>query len=91
MSSIGVVLGSTRPGRLGQQVARWVVDIASERSDLDVTLLDLADFDLPMLDEPLPPARRQYEHDHTERWSAAVVAVDGYVMTRSATTRRPAR
>ena len=44
------------------------------------TLLDLEAFDLPLLDEPLPPVRGQYHHDHTKRWSAAVSAVDGFVM-----------
>lgn len=80
MLSIGVILGSTRPGRLGEQVARWVVEVASERSDCTITLLDLAAFGLPMLDEPLPPIREQYQHDHTKRWSAAVSALDGFVM-----------
>ena len=80
MLTIGVILGSTRPGRLGEQVARWVVEVASERSDFEFTLLDLAAFDLPLLDEPLPPVRGQYQHNHTKRWSASVSAVDGFVM-----------
>jgi NAD(P)H-dependent FMN reductase len=53
MTRIGVILGSTRPGRNGEQVARWVMDIAARREDADFELIDLADFPLPHLDEPL--------------------------------------
>jgi NAD(P)H-dependent FMN reductase len=56
VTRIGVVLGSTRPGRRGEPVARWVMNEAERRSDADFELVDLADHPLPHLDEPRPPS-----------------------------------
>jgi NAD(P)H-dependent FMN reductase len=58
VNRIGVILGSTRPGRRGEQVARWVMDQAQSRRDAEFELVDLADYPLPHLDEPLPPLRQ---------------------------------
>lgn len=80
MTNIGVILGSTRPGRNGEQVARWVIAHAASRADAVFELIDLADFPLPHLDEPLPPAMGQYQHDHTKNWAAKVASFDGFVM-----------
>ncbi|MET4096857.1 NAD(P)H-dependent oxidoreductase [Arthrobacter sp. UYCu712] len=79
MIRIAVILGSTRPGRLGKPVADWVLARASERGDAVFTLLDVADFELPLLDEPVPPSLGRYGHEHTKAWSAAVDAFDGYI------------
>ena len=46
MTRIGIILGSTRPNRNGEQVARWVYDIASRRSDAEFELVDLRDYPL---------------------------------------------
>jgi NAD(P)H-dependent FMN reductase len=56
MIKIGIILGSTRPNRGGGQVATWVHDVASRRSDAEFELLDLRDYPLPHLDEPMPPS-----------------------------------
>ena len=77
---IGIILGSTRPNRNGEQVARWVLDIASERADAEFELVDLRDFPLPHLDEPLPPSLGQYQGDHTKEWAAKVASFDGFVI-----------
>jgi len=77
---IGIILGSTRPNRNGEQVARWVLDIATERTDADFELVDLRDFPLPHLDEPLPPSLGQYQGDHTKQWAAKVASFDGFVI-----------
>ena len=79
MPRIGVILGSTRPGRRGEQVARWVMDIAHRRSDGEFELVDLADYPLPHLDEPLPPSMGQYQNAHTQRWAATIGRFDGFV------------
>lgn len=79
MVRIGIVLGSTRPGRIGAGVAEWVHRQASQRSDAEFELVDLQDFDLPLLDEPLPPARGQYSKEHTKRWAAKIATFDGFV------------
>src|SRR5262245_14237706 len=73
MTKIGIILGSTRPNRNGEQVARWVLDIASQRTDAEFELVDLLAHPLPHLDEPLPPSLGQYAHDHTEAWAAKVL------------------
>lgn len=79
MTSIAIILGSTRPGRNGEGVAQWVLEHAQLRDDARFDLLDLVDFDLPLLDEPFPPAMANYQNEHTKRWSSAVARYDGYV------------
>lgn len=76
---IAVVLGSTRPGRNGKAVADWVVALAQGRPGASYELVDLADYPLPHLDEPLPPAMGQYQHDHTKDWAAKIAGYDGFV------------
>ncbi len=79
MIRIAIVLGSTRPGRLGRAVADWVQARAQERGDAAFEVLDVADFNLPLLDEPLPPSTGMNSHGHTKAWSDAVAAFDGYI------------
>lgn len=76
---IAVILGSTRPGRNGKAVADWVIEQAQGRIGATYELVDLLDFPLPHLDEPLPPSLGQYQQDHTKAWSAKVDEYDGYV------------
>jgi NAD(P)H-dependent FMN reductase len=80
MTRIGIILGSTRPGRRGEQIARWVLDVAKQRDDAQYEIVDLADYPLPHLDEALPPSFGQYEHDHTKQWAAKVASFDGFVI-----------
>jgi NAD(P)H-dependent FMN reductase len=79
MTRIAVILGSTRPGRRGEQVARWVIDQARQRADAEFELIDLADYPLPHLDEPLPPSMGQYQNAHTQHWAAIIGRFDGFV------------
>jgi len=74
-----VIIGSTRPGRVGPAIARWFFDIAAAEGSFDVELVDLADYDLPIFDEPRHPVLRQYEHEHTKRWSATIERADALV------------
>jgi NAD(P)H-dependent FMN reductase len=80
MTRIGIILGSTRPNRNGEQVARWVYDIASRRSDAEYELVDLRDYPLPHLDEPLPPSMGQYQNEHTKAWADKIASFDGFVI-----------
>ncbi len=73
------IIASTRPTRIGPSVAKWFHDFASQHGKFDAHLVDLAEFNLPVLDEPEHPARRQYQHEHTKRWSASVNAADAFV------------
>lgn len=74
-----VIICSTRPGRVGPAVARWFAGYAAEHAKFDATLVDLADFNLPIYDEPNHPAMQKYEKAHTKKWSASVAAADAYV------------
>jgi NAD(P)H-dependent FMN reductase len=79
MLRIAIILGSTRPGRKTEPVARWVFDHARQRGDAEYELVDIAEFDLPLLDEPIPPSQHKYGKDHTKRWSEKIASFDGYV------------
>lgn len=76
---IAIILGSTRPGRNGEAVARWVYEIAKKRIDAEFEFVDIKDFNLPLLDEPVPPSQGQYSKEHTKRWSAKIDSFDGYI------------
>jgi len=76
---IAIVTGSTRPGRNNIAVARWAFELAAKRRDAKFELVDIADYELPLLDEPSPPALGRYSHVHTKRWAARIAFFDGYV------------
>ncbi|HTR94967.1 MAG TPA: NAD(P)H-dependent oxidoreductase [Trebonia sp.] len=74
-----IVIGSTRPGRIGPSVATWIADRARDHGGFDVQVTDLAELNLPMYDEPNHPRLRQYVHQHTKDWSALVDASDAFI------------
>src|SRR4026207_932171 len=76
---ISIISGSTRPGRNGEAVAKWVHEIAKKRTDAEFELVDIKDYNLPLLDEPLPPSMGQYSKDHTKRWAAKIDSFDGFI------------
>lgn len=78
-TKIAIILGSTRPGRNGAAVAEWVLAQAQQRTAADYELVDLADFPLPLLDEPMPPSLGQYAGEHTKDWAAKIASFDGFV------------
>jgi NAD(P)H-dependent FMN reductase len=80
MTKIGIILGSTRPGRNGEAVAKWVLDVAAKRSDAEFELVDLLDFNLPHLDEAAPPSFGQYTQPHTIAWAEKIGSFDGFIM-----------
>jgi NAD(P)H-dependent FMN reductase len=79
MLRLAIIIGSTRPGRVGEAVGRWVFDIARKRQDAEFELVDLQDFNLPLLDEPIPPSMGKYSKDHTKKWAAKIASFDGFV------------
>jgi NAD(P)H-dependent FMN reductase len=79
MTKIAIIIGSTRPGRKGEDVARWVYDIAAKRDDATFELVDIKDYNLPHLDEIMPPSLGQYNQPHTQAWAAKINEFDGYV------------
>ena len=76
---VAIIVGSTRPGRKGEAVARWVYEIAGSRGDAEFELGDIKDYDLPLLDEAVSPILSQYSNDHTKAWSAKIASFDAFV------------
>lgn len=74
-----IVIGSTRPGRTGPAVASWIAGHARRHGGFNVEVVDLAELNLPLLDEPHHPRLRQYTRTHTRRWSALVEAADAFI------------
>jgi NAD(P)H-dependent FMN reductase len=79
MPRLNVVIGSTRPSRVGGLIAEWVWDAAHRHGGFEVELVDLAELDLPLLDEPHHPRLGDYQHEHTRRWSEQVAGADAFV------------
>jgi NAD(P)H-dependent FMN reductase len=81
MLRVAIILGSTRPGRNGEAVARGVYEIAKKRSsnDAEFEYIDIKDFNLPLLDEPIPPSQGQYSKAHTKAWSAKIDSFDAFI------------
>ena len=79
MIKIAIIVGSTRPGRNGEAVAKWVYEVSRKRSDAEFELVDIKDFNLPLLDEPMPPIMGQYSKPHTKVWAAKIGEFDAYV------------
>ena len=79
MIRIGIIIGSTRPGRNGEAVANWVFEIAKKSGNAEYELVDIADFNLPVYDEPIPPSMGDYSKPHTKAWSAKIASFDGFV------------
>lgn len=77
---LGIVIGSTRPGRVGLPITNWFVAQAKKKQgQFDLEILDLAEFNLPIFNEPDHPRLGKYQHEHTKKWSAAVAACDAFV------------
>ncbi|HEV7176735.1 MAG TPA: NAD(P)H-dependent oxidoreductase [Solirubrobacteraceae bacterium] len=80
MPRLSIIIGSTRPGRAGLPIADWFTDRARGHGGFEVDVVDLAELNLPMLDEPNHPRLRQYTHQHTKDWSARVAGSDAFVI-----------
>src|SRR5438477_4178092 len=79
MLRIAIIIGSTRPNRNGEAVAKWVYEVAKKRGDAEFELVDIKDFNLPLLDEPMPAIMGQYSEPDTNAWAAKIGSFDGYV------------
>ncbi len=62
--NVAIVVGNTRVGRKADEVARWVHAVAVRRDDATFEVVDIADYALPHLDEPVPPLAGQYSQPH---------------------------
>lgn len=86
---IGIIIGSTRPGRVGDQVANWVAEHANRLGDAEYTVVDIAEANLPLLDEAVPASAGRYEHEHTRAWAETIDKFDGFVFVTSEYNHAP--
>jgi len=80
MTKIAIVTGASRPGSVNKSVAEWVLAQVADRTDAEFELVNIADFNLPLLDEGYPAAYQNYQNDHTKVWSAKISEFDGYII-----------
>ena len=91
MTTISVIVGSTRQDRFSEKPAHWIYQELKKRDGIEVRLLDLRDFPIPFFDQPVPPAmpgRAPYEHEVVKRWTAEIAASDGFVFVRQCAVSR---
>ena len=79
MLKVAIITGSTRPGQNGKAVSQWIFDLAKVREDADFEIIDIADHNLPLLDEPIPPLIGPYTKVHTKRWASKIKTFDAFV------------
>ncbi len=79
MLKIGIIVGSTRPGRKAEAVAKWVYEILKSRKDAEFEIVDVAEYNLPLLDEPVPPLMGQYSKGHSKKWAAKIDSFDAFI------------
>lgn len=80
MHNLKIITSTTREGRKGRIIADWITALAKESGSFEVALLDLAEINLPMMDEPEHPRLQQYKHEHTRKWSAEVNSADAFII-----------
>ena len=80
MLKVAIIVGSTRPNRVGGIVGDWVAAVAGKRDDAEFTLIDLLEVNLPLLDEGMPPLAGQYTQQHTKDWAATVAQFDAFLI-----------
>jgi NAD(P)H-dependent FMN reductase len=80
MPTLQIIIASTRPGRAGLPIGQWFTARARAHGAFDIDLADLAEVNLPFLDEAAHPRLRQYTKQHTKDWSARVEAADAFAI-----------
>lgn len=79
MYKLKVISSTVRPGRKGPIVAAWILEVARQFGHFDVELLDLGEINLPLMNEAKHPSLREYEHEHTKKWSAVIDEADAFI------------
>lgn len=79
MRNIGVIVGSTRPGRIGPSITKWILQSVTARDNLQFEVIDLKEWDLPLLNEPEMPATELYANEKTRQWSEKIKSKDGFI------------
>jgi NAD(P)H-dependent FMN reductase len=76
---IGIIIGSTRPTRVGKTVADWFHAQIKDTADVEFGMIDLLEEDLPFLSEPESPSTGNYTQEKTKNWSAKISGYDGFI------------
>lgn len=79
MYQLKIIIASTRPERKGIAVANWFIEIAKKDANFETEVLDLAEINLPFIDEPHHPRLQQYTKEHTKQWSRTIDAADAFI------------
>src|ERR1700744_2449507 len=79
MYKLKIISSTVRPGRKGPIIAKWVAEEVKKQGDFDVEVLDLGEINLPLMNEPVHPVMKQYEHEHTKQWSAKIEEADAFI------------
>lgn len=77
--NLKIIIGSTRPGRVCPTIAAWVADSATAHGQFNVDLVDLAEVNLPLFDEPNHPRMQNYQFEHTKTWASIVGEADAFI------------
>ena len=77
---IQIIFGSTREGRNGEKVCKWITEIAKNNKDFETEVLDLKELDLPMFHDPKPPFFGEYSYDYTKKWSKKIMEGAAYII-----------
>ena len=83
MKILKIITSTTRPGRKGIAIANWITSVAQQSGRFNTELLDLAVINLPLMDEPFHPRQRNYQHEHTRKWSASIDSADAFIIVLS--------
>jgi len=79
MINLKIITSTVRPGRKGPIIAQWITGLAKKNENFHVELLDLAEINLPMMNEANHPSLKKYEHEHTKKWSAKIEEADAFI------------
>lgn len=86
---IAVVVGSIREKRFAEKPARWIVDLANARGDIEAELVDLKDYPMPHFAEPTSPVWGPSKKEQAQRWQAKLDTFDGYIFTAAEYNHAP--
>src|SRR5262245_59291163 len=76
---IGIILSTTRAGRFADRAAAWLLELTTQRHDLEFELVDLRDYPLPLFDEPKSPLWAPSQNEVAQRWTKKIGSLDGYI------------
>jgi NAD(P)H-dependent FMN reductase len=86
---LAIIIGSIRPNRFADHPAQWITELARQRGDFDVELIDLKDYPMPLFAEQASPAYAPAKNEVAQRWQKKAAAADAFVFTAAEYNRGP--